>query len=168
MIDYKNITIYDRTETELQEFLLYCIIVDNNNAALQAALLNIFLMKGYREYMTPFEFIGSLLEQDTLHHLISDANLGNYRRLTKIFKQFIHVDISNLYLPELEDMVGVGPKIARQFITHTKPNQHNIVIFDRSKLEELAARREHNIPIPKSVPHSISRYRELELLYLEK
>jgi hypothetical protein len=53
MIDPYNITNYNRTEGELQKFLLFCIVVAGKTAYIQAQKLEEFLLSVNERLMLP-------------------------------------------------------------------------------------------------------------------
>ncbi len=166
MIDPTDITKFDRNEIELQEFFLFCVVVAGKTAVVQAKKLDDFLKPGRIRSMTPFEYIKGLRDKEHLHHMVCDAKLGIYKRLTHIFEQSLYIDLHNVTMEELESIPGIGPKTSRFFVLHSRPEQR-IAVLDKHILAWLSEQYPH-MTIPLATPQSISRYRELESLYLHE
>jgi hypothetical protein len=165
MIDPTDITNFDRTEAELQEFFLFTLVAAGKTAWVQAMKLEEFLRPAWVKGLTPFEYIEYLIGKGYLRAMICEAKLGQYDRLCNAFAHSRHLDLTHVTIKDLEMIPGIGPKTARFFILHTRPNQR-IAVLDTHVLSWL---REHydNMSIPKTTPQSPSRYSLLENLFLE-
>jgi len=166
MINPSDITNFNRSEIELQEYFLFCAVVSGKTAVVQAKKLDDFLKPGRIRGMTPFEYIKGLCDKEHLNHMICDAKLGQYKRLTKIFEQSVDIDLYNVSIEELERIPGIGPKTSRFFALHSRPNQM-FAVLDTHILEWLSEQYP-NVTIPRATPQSTSRYKELETLYLHE
>jgi thermostable 8-oxoguanine DNA glycosylase len=164
MIDPTDITNFNRNEVELQEYILFCAVVAGKTAVVQAKKLDDFLKPGRIRSMTPFEYIRSLSDKEHLNHMICDAKLGQYKRLTKIFEQIVDIDLHTATMEELEAIPGIGPKTSRFFVLHSRPDQR-IAVLDTHILAWLREQYPE-MTIPRATPQSTSRYKELEDLYL--
>ncbi len=165
MIDPINITNFERTESELQEFLLFTIIVAGKTALIQAVKLDQFLQPARIMGLTPFEYIKFLDENNHLRIMLCDAKIGQYSRVTQAFREVAKLDLNTVQVKDLEQIPGIGPKTARFFILHSRPNQR-IAVLDTHVLSWLEEQTT-DILIPNSTPQSPSRYRTLENLFLE-
>jgi hypothetical protein len=81
MIDPYNITNYNRTQNELEEFLLFCIVVAGKTAYIQAQKLNEFLSSVNTRLMmpeniNPFQTLKSANQHGILFEEIKKAKLG--------------------------------------------------------------------------------------------
>ena len=159
MIDPRDITNFKRNKEELEELLLFCIIVAGKTASIQAKKLELFLSKN----MSPFELIQYYIKNDVLLDKIKEVKLGQYKRLESAFHEVLKLDVFNCTVEELESITGIGPKTARFFILHSRPKQ-NIAVLDTHVLKWL--RDELNLNVPKSTPTS-KKYLELEKLFLD-
>ncbi len=160
LVDPDQVTKFDRTEEELQLFWLFSLVVAGKTAKTQAAALERFL--GNIPGDSPFEKISYAWVHDTLRRRLESARLGQYNRLEQAFIDSIHLELSKCTIEDLEEVHGVGPKTARFFLMHTRPNQR-IAALDTHVLKHLRA---EGIDAPKLTPQSGKRYRELEEKFL--
>lgn len=133
MIDPTDVTKYDRTEAELEEWLLFCIVAAGKTAKTQARLLEGFL-KNLRELsknltgksgQSPFQLIYNADSIGSLRSEIEKSRLGQYNRLERSFRKthdFIN-KMKTITRDELETIPGVGPKTSRFYLLHSRPNQ---------------------------------------------
>lgn len=168
MIDPSNITNFNRTEAELQEFLLFCIVVAGKNAEQQAKKLDAFLKAGYNQFgvKTPFNLIQKMIKfpiyKNSLGTLLRSVKMGQYSRISEafIYTSFIK-NLKTVTLNELLDVPGIGPKTSRFFLLHSRPNQ-NIACLDTHILKWMG---KIGYTVPKSTPQGI-RYKQLENSFL--
>jgi len=162
MIDPRNITNFNRSEEELEELLLFCIIVAGKTASIQAKKLELFLTKE-KFKSSPFNLLRYYIKRKILLKKIKESKLGQYNRLKKAFVEVLSLNVKTCTVEELESITGIGPKTARFFILHSRPNQ-NIAVLDTHVLKWL--KNELSIDTPKSTPSS-KKYLELEQVFLE-
>jgi len=169
MISPENITNFNRTEAELEEFLLFAILVAGKNAKTQAKKLDAFLSfksnLGLPDDTTPFQFLEFLNKGVWLWNTIRLHKLGQYKRLESAFKGILDFKgrLSTITAEELESVKGIGSKTSRFFILHSRPDQQ-IAVLDTHILKWLA--KATRIGMPKATPSSKKKYRELEQLFL--
>lgn len=161
MIDPRDIINFNRTEEELEELLLFCIIVAGKTASVQAKKLESFLTKE-KFKSSPFNLLRYYIKKKILLKKIKDSKLGQYNRLKRAFVEVLNLNVTLCTVEELERITGIGPKTARFFILHSRPNQ-NIAVLDTHVLKWL--RDELGIDTPKSTPSS-KKYLELEQSFL--
>jgi hypothetical protein len=171
MINPKEVTKFDRTQAELEEFILFCIIVAGKNSHIQAKKLEAFLSHGKWELGrkpqgSPFDIVWNRYKKAILHDELKYVKIGQYKRIEKAFINCCLTraeipDLNNWTLPVLE--VFLGPKTARFFLLHTKPDQ-NVAVLDTHILKYM--RDKMGLKVPKSTP-SGKRYRELEKILLD-
>ena len=171
-IDPYNITNFDRTEGELQLFLLFCIVVAGKTAYIQAEKLDQFLRSINErlmmpEIVLPFQTIKSAKDHGILLEEIQKAKLGQYR---KIFAAFNFISENKYILdrmtPEkLELIPGVGMKTSRFFLLHSDKNYKNyIAILDTHILKFIRENIDHRAP--KSTPTIKVTYKYWEDVFL--
>jgi len=157
-IDPYNITKFDRTEEELQLFLLFCIVVAGKTAYIQAEKLEQFLCSVNERLMMPgrvlpFQTLKSAEQHGILMEEIQKAKLGQYRKIYAGFK-FISeykFDLRNTSTEQLEVIPGVGMKSSRFFLLHSDLNyQNNIAILDTHILKFINENIDESAP--KSTP----------------
>lgn len=163
MIDPRDITKFDRTQAELEEYWLFCIVAAGKTAMTQARLLDAFLqMNRTSANASPFEIIKDLIEDGDLFEALKMSRLGQYNRLEKAFSQSIDLDLSTCTVADLEAITGVGPKTARFFILHTRPDQ-KIAVLDTHVLHYL---RDKGLTTQKVTPPAGKKYSELEAMII--
>lgn len=161
MIDPRDITNFKRTKEELEELILFCIIVAGKTASIQAKKLDLFLKKDNNK-LSPFKLIQTYISNNVLLEKIQEAKLGQYTKINKAFQEIIQLDMFNCSVQDLEGITGIGPKTARFYILHSRPNQ-NIAVLDTHILKWL--RDELKIETPKSTPIQ-KKYLQLEQVFL--
>ena len=161
MIDPTKITNFKRTEAQLQEFLLFCIVVAGKSSFQQAKKLEEFLNFGGDEYK-PFEKVRFLHAVVRLIPRLREVKMGQYNRISKAFRSVVKYkgSLKKITLEELEPMVGM--KTARFFLVHSRPNQ-TLAVLDRHILAEMRA---WGYDVPKDTPTSTKRYHDIEKCYL--
>ena len=150
-------TNFNRTQSELEEWLLFCVSVAGKTATQQALKLEQFLDFGTG---SPFSKIRNC---DNLRKRLEDCKLGQYNRIEYVFNQIVLLDVSTVTLEELESIKGIGPKTARFYFLHSFPNQ-NIAVLDTHILSWL---REQGYNAPKNTPN-LKKYKELEKIFLQE
>lgn len=168
MIDPTKITNYNRTEAELEEFLMFAVLVAGKTAKTQAKKLEQFLSTkkelGLPSDTTPFEYLEYLAKSNYLSSAMVNCKLGQYNRLEVAFRQMLTFkgDLKKVSVADLESVKGIGPKTARFFVLHSRENVEHAVL-DTHILKWLAGAT--RIGMPKSTP-SGKKYREIEQLFL--
>jgi thermostable 8-oxoguanine DNA glycosylase len=168
MINPNQITNYNRTESELEEFLMFAILVAGKTAKQQAKKLDEFLSSKkvlkLPEDTTPLEFLDCLIRCDMLSSLMMKHKLGQYKRLTFAFIGILKFkgNLKNVSVKELESVRGIGSKTARFFILHSRPNQ-KIAVLDTHILKYMYAQ---GYDVPKATPPK-HRYGIIEQQFLQ-
>jgi len=172
MIDPYNITKYNRTQNELEEFLLFCIVVAGKTAYIQAQKLNDFLVSVNTRLMmpeniNPFQTIKSAEQHGILFEEIKKAKLGQYKKIYSGFKYISEKEYNlNKMTPEiLEKIPGVGMKTSRFFLLHSDIFYTNkIAILDTHILKFIKENIDERAP--KSTPVIPLTYRFWEDMFL--
>ena len=161
MIDPFNVTKYDRSISELQEFLLFCIFVSGKRADIIANKLNDLFSYNNVE---PFSLIKKWIEEKTLDEKLRKVKMGKYSHFSKGLKQLIesNLNLKECSVEDLEAIHGIGPKTSRYFILHTRKNQR-IACLDTHILTYL---RELGHSAPKTTP-SGKKYQKLEKIFID-
>jgi thermostable 8-oxoguanine DNA glycosylase len=166
MINPKQITKFDRTDAELQEFLLFCIIVAGKSSNQQAKKLCKFLGPWIDERYTPFRLImtydgmNNLQGMNMLEYALREVKMGQYKRIGNAFRAVLTINPRIVSLEKLEKLVG--RKTARFFIVHSRANQF-MAILDTHILKFMNS---VGITAPKKTPTSKKAYHRLEQAYL--
>ena len=158
MINPYNITDYSRKRGELEEFLLFCIVVAGKTAYIQAQKLEDFLKSVNARLMmpessSPFQILKSANQHGILMEEIQKAKLGQYRKIYNGFKYITEqeYDLTRMTPEELELIPGVGMKTSRFFLLHSdKTYKDKIAIIDTHILKFI--KENIDIRAPKSTP----------------
>ena len=137
-IDPYNITNFNRTEEELQLFLLFCIVVAGKTAYIQADKLEQFLDSINSRLMmlkhtSPFQSLKSAEQHGILLQEIHKAKLGQYKKIYAAFLFIVkhNIDLKKCTPESLQQIPGVGYKSSRFFLLHSDSNwQNNMAILD--------------------------------------
>jgi hypothetical protein len=173
MIDPRNITKYDRSADELQEFLLFAIVVAGKKSDVQAQKLDEFLERicstfYINEGQLPNDYFHALLwlGMKRIRSHLCEVRMGQYDRITRAFWEAAHLgpDLAMVSLRRLEEVKGIGPKTARFFLLHSRRDA-NCAVLDTHILKFL---RNNDVPdVPPSTPQSAVIYERLEQKFLE-
>lgn len=173
MINPQKITNFNRTEVELEEFLLFTVMVHGKKAEVQAKKLHLFLeylshATGERSPLGMVNIASNWeLEDDENETLLVKAlkkfGLGQYDRLCQAIDDMIRLpDLRTISAEELENCFAIGPKTARFFIVHSRPNSWH-AILDTHILKWL---RLQGVNAPKNTPQG-KHYAEYEKIFLQ-
>lgn len=162
MIDPYDVTKFDRRIFELEEFWIFSICVAGKEANRTADVVHRLVE---HEVMTPFQVIKDFLNKNVLMEKLQESRIGQYNRIYKALKQTVerNIDIKTASVEVLEGIHGVGPKTARFFIMHSRPEQE-IAALDTHILKFLRAK---GYNAPKTTP-SGKKYAELEIAFLNE
>jgi len=172
MINPYQITNYDRNSSELEEFLLFCIVVAGKTAYIQAQKLEDFLVSVnirlmMPENINPFQTIKSAEQHGILFEEIKKAKLGQYKKINSAFKYISEreFNLSRMTPKILEEIPGVGMKTSRFFLLHSdKFYKDQIAILDTHILKFIKENIDDRAP--KSTPVIPLTYRYWESKFL--
>jgi thermostable 8-oxoguanine DNA glycosylase len=173
LIDPYNITNYNRTEGELQLFLLFCIVVAGKTAYIQAQKLEQFLFSVNErlmmpEHISPFQSIKSAEQHGILFEEIKKAKLGQYKKIYSGFKYISEreYNLARMTPQILEEIPGVGMKTSRFFLLHSDLfYKDKIAILDTHILKFIKENIDDRAP--KSTPVIPLTYRFWESMFLD-
>jgi len=164
MIDPNAVTDTARTDAQLEEFLLFCVVVAGKNADQQARKLEAFLQG--RE---PFALIRSLKGAE-LGAQLRRVKLGKYALLTRSFRALAGsgLDLRRCAWADLAALPGIGIKTAKFFVLHSRPGQMHGVL-DTHVLAWMRGKEQRSRPgrleIPRHSPQDPAAYAFWESLY---
>ncbi len=173
MINPYNITDYNRKRGELEEFLLFCIVVAGKTAYIQAQKLESFLKSVNTRLMlpenvNPFQTIKSAEQHGILFEEIKIAKLGQYKKIYSGFKYISEreYDLNRMTPQILEEIPGVGMKTSRFFLLHSDTfYKDKIAILDTHILKFIKENIDERAP--KSTPVIPLTYRFWESMFLD-
>ena len=171
-VDPYNITKYNRTEAELECFLLFCIVVAGKTAYIQARKLDEFLTSVNKrlmmpEHVNPFQSLKSAEQHGILMEEILKAKLGQYKKIYNGFKYITEheYDLTRMTPYLLECIPGVGMKTSRFFLLHSDKNYKDIIaILDTHILKFIKENIDDRAP--KSTPTIRVTYKYWEDVFL--
>lgn len=169
MIDPRKVTDYNRSAVELEEFMLFAIVVAGKGAFQQATKLEQFLSLGKMMNLgnTPFEIVRNMDRNNMLVECLKCVKMGQYERITTAFRGVANVfgEKSNLTLSVrlVECIKGIGMKTARFFFMHTMPGQQ-YACLDTHILKWLSGLGYADVP--KTTPRG-DKYLQLESIFLQ-
>jgi thermostable 8-oxoguanine DNA glycosylase len=172
MIDPYKITNFNRNQYELEEFLLFCIVVAGKTAYIQAQKLNDFLVSVNTrlcmpEYINPFQSLKSAEQHGILMEEIQKAKLGQYKKIYAGFKYISehNLDLRKTTTEQLELVPGVGMKSSRFFLLHSDETyKDNIAILDTHILKFIKENIDNRAP--RSTPTIRVTYKYWEDVFL--
>lgn len=173
MIDPRKVTDFGRTDAELEEFLLFSIVVAGKNAFQQAKKLDQFLSFHDSNIASPFDKIQSWSYSPALVDMLRACKMGQYERIGTAFRgvaaffsngdDFTQIGspLRTVDVQTLECVKGIGMKTARFFLMHTRPNVE-YACLDTHILKWLG---NLGYEVPKTTPRG-EKYLTLEKVFL--
>jgi len=162
--DLLNPKNFNRTQYELEEFLLLCVFVAGKSSKQQYAKLELFL----NELGNPDNIFETLskLSIEQINDLLVKVKAGQYSKLSSCLFVLSRkkLDLKNCSIQQLESIPGIGMKTSRFFITYTRPNSM-CAILDTHILSWL---RFAYPDAPKSTPSNKKQYIKWENIFLSE
>ena len=158
MINPAEVTNYNRTQYELEEFILFCINVAGKKSAIEAPKLEVFIerAKNITKESTPFNCIRKLIKLGRLNEIMHWAKLSPYAQRYNSYVAVAKIkDLQTVTLNRLLQVPGIGLKTARFFLSHSRED------FDEPMLDTHILRflRDQGYSdAPKSTPTNESTY----------
>lgn len=158
MINPAEVTNYNRTQYELEEFILFCINVAGKKSAIEAPKLEVFIerAKDITKESTPFNCIKKLIKLGRLNEIMHWAKLSPYAQRYNSYVAAAKIkDLQTVTLNRLLQVPGIGLKTARFFLSHSRED------FDEPMLDTHILRflRDQGyVDAPKSTPSNENTY----------
>ena len=158
MINPAEVTNYNRTQYELEEFILFCINVAGKKSAIEAPKLEVFIerAKDITKESTPFDCIRKLIKLGRLNEIMHWAKLSPYAQRYNSYVAVAKIkDLQSVTLNRLLQVPGIGLKTARFFLSHSRED------FDEPMLDTHILRflRDQGYAdAPKSTPSNENTY----------
>lgn len=161
-IDPRRITDYERSEHELEEFLLFSVVVAGKRSDVQSQKLAAFLASS--RAASPFGAVRALARRGALEAAVRRQKLGQYTRIVGAFHAVAHggVDLATCSAGELEAVPGIGPKTSRFFLLHSRRGAR-VAALDT---HILAWMRSQGYAAPAATPQGSAAYLRLETAFL--
>lgn len=154
------------TKDQLEYWILFSICVAGKSAAQTEKKVNDLLaeMNTFSARNSPFQRVNTALGRGKLGRLLRCFKMGKYKLLNKAFRAAAQLDVTQLSIPILEAVPGIGPKSARMILLYSDPNA-NCVPLDTHILKWLAL--QGIAKVPKSTPAAGKNYERLEKAFQE-
>lgn len=158
MINPAEVTNYNRTQDELQEFLLFCINVAGKKSSIEAPKLEVFIQraKDITKETSPFNCIKKLIQLGRLQEIMHWAKLSPYKQRYNSYVDAVKLgDLQKVTLNRLLQVPGIGLKTARFFLSHSRED-FDEPMLDTHILQFLRDNGYRNAP--KSTPSNLGVY----------
>ena len=158
MINPAEVTNYNRTQSELQEFLLFCINVAGKKSSIEAPKLEVFIQraKDITKETSPFNCIKKLIKLGRLQEIMHWAKLSPYKQRHNSYVDVVKLgDLQKVTLNRLLQVPGIGLKTARFFLSHSRED-FDEPMLDTHILQFLRDNGYRNAP--KSTPSNLGVY----------
>ena len=166
MIDPSKITIYNATDGELEELILFWVCAAGKNGRTAARCLDKFLKLIGEPYGKHMDSISKVYN---LPKLLQLCGIGCYNSKAKSFLQLAtecisgRLNLRTCTAEDLEKIHGIGMKTSRCFILHSRPDARYAGL-DTHVLKHLKINGVGNVP--KSTPGTKKEYLRLEKEFL--
>ncbi len=169
-VDPTKITNYNLSAPELEEHLLFWVCAAGKNGVTAAKCLDRLLsnirakvgqndspLKTLRKY--------EIRDDADLELELKSAGIGCYRAKANTFRYLIvsPINLKTCTVDNLERIPGIGPKTARCFLIHSRPNQ-KLAGLDVHILRFLA---DKGYDVTKNTP-SGKRYKKIEQFFIKE
>ena len=161
LIDPNRVTNFERSDSELELFLLFGIFVAGKGSEITAKKLARFLDGG----SGPFAMIRTYIEKGVLIQKLQESGTGKYSLYAEGLPALVgsKINLRTVSKDELMMFPGIGPKTARFFILHSRA-QSEVAVLDVHILRWL---RKLGYPTPEQTPQG-QRYLEIEKWFLNE
>lgn len=164
MVDPINFTNYNRNTNELQETILFSLLVAGKNALTTAKQLDNFLEDHKQIGKCPFDRF-YIYPITVLPQSLKKYGFGCYNTKAKGIYDLVRagLDLRTCSVEDLEKIHSIGMKTSRLFVLHTRENAENIPL-DVHILHYLA---DLGYSVPRVTPSSKKKYLEIEKLCIQ-
>lgn len=170
MINPKKVTDYNRNQSQLQEWLLYCICVAGKRSEIESPKVRKFILDGRMGFgLKPFELIRKLLgisscEADGLMQHLKKYKIAPYTMRYNSFVDAVTLlpdDLSEVTIDDLQKVRGISTKTSRFFLTHSRED------FDEPVLDTHILRylKDVGYDVPDSTPQNPSVYAKISEIF---
>jgi len=165
MVDPSKITVYDASDEDLEELILFWVCAAGKNGRTAARCLDHLMEEVEGKRWGPMQAIFRATHIYNLPFLMRDCGIGCYMAKARSFLELSlavgskRLNLRTCSADELETIYGIGMKTARCFIIHSRPGARHAGL-DTHILKHLRAKGIPNVP--KSTPGSKKEYKRLE------
>lgn len=165
MVDPIHFTKFDRTVVELEEMILFSLLVAGKNALTTAKGLDRFFQRSHigLDEFQPFNSLRSFT-QNYIEAMLYSSGIGCYKSKAKGVHQLVHsnLDLRTCTTDDLEKIHGIGLKTSRMFILHSRLDAE-VACLDVHILRYMA---DLNHDVPKTTPSSKKQYLKIQDRFL--
>jgi thermostable 8-oxoguanine DNA glycosylase len=154
---------FNRSLSELQEYLLLCIFVSSKTAKFATQKVNELMhLLNWPEF--PLDILKTK-NQEEIESLLKKIKSGQYKRISNCLYQLSKsdLDLNHCSAQDLESIPGIGMKTSRFFIVYSR-DVKDYCILDTHILKWL---REQGYNAPKATP-SGNKYKLLEYSFSQE
>lgn len=167
MVDPINFTNFTRTHNELEETIIFGLLVAGKTALTTSRILDALLRDYNHIGDSPFEILShfELEKVPRLSVVLKDYGFGCYNMKAKGLYELVRsgLDLRTCTIDDLEKIRGIGMKTSRLFVLHTRENAQCIPL-DVHILHYL---RDNGYEVPKTTPGSKKKYLIIERLCIQ-
>lgn len=167
MVDPVKFTNFNHNTIELEEKIIFSVLVAGKNAMTTSRCCDNFLKKAHQascvKWMNPFECLRKF-NSDEISVMLRENGIGCQTYKSKSLYELVNsnLNLKTCTVEDLEKIFFIGPKTARMFILHTRPNV-DVAVLDVHILRFLADKGVESVP--KSTPTG-KKYIKLEEKFL--
>jgi len=163
MVDPVNFTNFNRTDSELEEVLLFTILVAGKNALTTSRCLDNLLLD-LDGISHPFLCLKKF-SIDKLKALLVKFGFGCYNSKSKSIYQVVRsgFNLRTCTVDDLEEIHGIGKKSSRMYLLHTRPNIE-VAALDTHILKYMS---DLGFDVPKATPSSSKQYKQIEHQFIQ-
>jgi len=174
MIDPDNITNYNMTDEELEENLIFWVLVAGKtarvvNRQLENLLANLRdIFQNSPVELRPFQLLRFYISSfgvTNLAGLMRKHGMGQFNQKAGYLNDLVHrlIDLHTCTLEELLSIKGIGLKTAKAFLMHSRPGQQHacLDVHILRWMRELGVKN-----VPESTPTG-NQYARLEGIFLK-
>lgn len=163
MVDPNNITSFNLSHDKLEEVILFWVCAAGKNGTTAARTLENLLANWRKPGESAFQVVRIIANKTSLAEEMRKAGIGCFNNKAKSFIALANsgLDLKTCSVEELEAIPGIGPKTARCFLMHSRPNQQYAGL-DRHILNYMS---DCGISTPKNTPTG-KKYKDLEQQFL--
>lgn len=167
MVDPINFTNFNRTDKELEETIIFGLLVAGKTALTTSRMLEALLRDFNHIGDSPFEILRHF-ELDKIPRLsvvLKDYGFGCYNMKAKGLYELVRsgLNLRTCTIDDLEKIRGIGMKTSRLFVLHTRKDAMCIPL-DVHILHYL---RDNGYDVPKTTPGSKKKYLIIERLCIQ-
>lgn len=162
MVDPDDCTHYNLSTSQLEQFMLFSVLVAGKTARVIAQALDRILTE-INGHDNPFSAFLSY-SQPQLQRMFKRHGIGCHSLKSQAVYDLTrrNFDLRTVGAEDLERVFGIGPKTARFFILHTRRDVR-VACLDTHVLKFLG---DLGYEVPQSTPGSRKQYRKIENLFI--